>query len=104
MFRGISNFKKSYQPRINIVKEEKGDLVQESHSILARWRDHFSQLLNEHGVNDFRKTEIHTAEPLVSEPGACDVELVIGKLKSKKSPDFNEIPEELIKAGGRTIH
>ena len=77
LFSCISNFKKGYQPRTNIVKEEKGDLVQEFHSILPRWRNHFSQLLNEHGVNDFRKTEIHTAEPLVSEPGACEVELAI---------------------------
>jgi hypothetical protein len=27
---------------INIVKDEKGDLVTDSHSILARWRNHFS--------------------------------------------------------------
>jgi hypothetical protein len=36
MYRGINDFKKGYQPRPNIVKEEKGDLVADSHSILAR--------------------------------------------------------------------
>jgi hypothetical protein len=30
---------KGYQPRTNIVKDEKGDLVADSHSILARWRN-----------------------------------------------------------------
>jgi len=35
-----------YQPRTNIVKDEKGDLDTDSHSILARWRNYFSQLLN----------------------------------------------------------
>jgi len=35
LYRGISNFKKGYQPRTNIVKEEKGDLVTDSQSILA---------------------------------------------------------------------
>jgi hypothetical protein len=51
------------QPRTNVVKDEKGDLVADSHStsILARWRNHFFQLLNVHGVNDVRQTEIHTA-------------------------------------------
>jgi hypothetical protein len=39
---GISDFKKGYQPRTNIVKDEKGDLVRDCHSILARWRNHFS--------------------------------------------------------------
>jgi len=40
-----------------MVKDEKCDLVADSHSILARWRNNFSQLLNVHGVNDVRKTE-----------------------------------------------
>jgi hypothetical protein len=44
MYRGISNFKKVYHPRTNIVKDEKGGLVTDWHSILARWRNRFSQL------------------------------------------------------------
>jgi len=51
-----------------IVQVEKGDLVTGSHSILPRWRKHFSQLFCVHGVNDVRQTEIHTAEPSVPEP------------------------------------
>jgi len=51
---------KGFQPGTNTVKDEKGDLVTDSHSILARWRDHFSQLLNVHGVNDVRQTEVHS--------------------------------------------
>ena len=42
--RGINDFKKGYQPRYNIVKDEKGDLVADSHSILARLRNHFSHV------------------------------------------------------------
>jgi len=60
LHRGISDFKKSYQPGTNIVKNEKNDMVTESHSILARWRNHFSQLMNVHGINDVRQTEIHS--------------------------------------------
>jgi len=56
-------------------------LVQDCYSILARWRDHFSQLLNVHGVNDVRQTEIQTAKLLVPGPTASEVELAIGKLK-----------------------
>jgi len=57
-----------------------------------------------HGVNDVRQTEIHTAEPLVPDPSTFEVELAIGKLKSHKSTGIHQIPAELIKAGGRTIH
>jgi len=44
LYKGISDFKKGYQPRCNIVKEEKGDLVADTHSIVARCRNYFSQL------------------------------------------------------------
>jgi len=70
---------------------------------LARWRNHFSQLLNVHTVNDVRQTETCTAEPLVPEPSAFEVELAVEKLKSHKSPGIGQIPAELMKAGGRTI-
>ena len=78
-------------------------MIADSHSILARWRNHFSQLLNIHGVNDVRQTELHTAEPLVPVPNALEFELAIEKLKSHTSPGFDQIPAELIKAGFRTI-
>jgi len=42
-------------------------------------------------------------EPLVPEPSAFEVELAVGKLKSHKSPGIDQIPAELIKAGGRQI-
>ena len=34
LYRVISDFKKGYQPRTSVVKDEKGDLVPFSHSIL----------------------------------------------------------------------
>jgi hypothetical protein len=79
-------------------------LVADCNSILGRWRNHFSLLLNVlRGVNDVRETEIHTAEPLWPETSAFEVELAIGKLKSHKSQGIDPIPAELIKAESRTI-
>ena len=81
LYRGINDFKKGYQPRTFIVKDEKGDLITDSHSIMTRLRNYFSQLLNVHGVNYVRQTEIHTAQPIVPELSASDFELAIEKLK-----------------------
>jgi hypothetical protein len=103
LYRGINDFKEGYQPRTNIVKDEQGDLIVDSHSILARWRNYFSQVLNVHGVNDVRQAEIHIAELLVPEPSVSEIELDIDKLKSHKSPGIDQILAELIKVGGRTI-
>jgi hypothetical protein len=81
MYRGKKGFKEGYQPRNNIVKDEKCDLVTDSHSILSRWRNNFSHLLNVHGVNDLSQTEILTAETLVPEPSAFGVERASEMLK-----------------------
>jgi hypothetical protein len=70
-------------PGTNGVKDEKGDLFTDGRSILAKWRNHFSQLLNVHGVNDVRPRKIHTAEPRVPEPSASDFEMAIEKLKRR---------------------
>jgi len=86
---GINDFKKGYQPRTIIVKDAKGELFADPHSIMARWRNYFSQLLNVHEDNDVRQAEIHTVETLVTEPSVFEVELAIGKLKNHKSPNID---------------
>jgi len=80
-YRGINAFRKGYQPGTDAVKNEKDNLVTDSHSILARWRNHFSQLLNVHGIHNVWQTEIHTAEPQEPEPSIFKVEMVLEKLK-----------------------
>jgi hypothetical protein len=100
LYRDISDFRKGYQPRTNIVRDEKGDLVTDSHSSVARWRNHFSQPLNIHGVDDVRQTEMHTAEQ-VPEPNVFEGEMAVKKLKRHKLQGIDQIPSEFIKAGVR---
>jgi hypothetical protein len=87
-----------------LVSVCKGDPVADCHSVLDRWRTYFSQLLNVHGDNDVRQAVIHTAEPLVPEHSAFEVEMDSGKLKRYKLSGIDQIPAELIKAGGSTIY
>jgi hypothetical protein len=47
---------------------------------------------------------IHTTESVVPDPRAFESEMVVEKIKRHKSPGMDEIPAELIKAQGRTIH
>jgi hypothetical protein len=46
---------------------------------------------------------MHTAEPFVPEPSASEFEVATGKLKRYKSPGVDQIPVELIQAGGETL-
>jgi hypothetical protein len=85
------------------VKDENGDLLADSHSILNKWKNYFSQLLNVYNVSDVRQIEVHTAKPLVPGPSRLENEIAIGKLKKYKSPGSEEIPAELIQAGGEML-
>jgi hypothetical protein len=97
-------FKKGYHPRINIIKDENGNLLADPQNVLNRWKNFFNQVLNVHGVHDVTQMDIHTVEPLVPEPSLFEVEIAIGKPKSYKSPGTDQIPDELTKAGGETLY
>jgi len=66
-------------------------LVTDSHFTLARWRKHFSQLLDLHWVNNVRRREIQTAEPLVPEANGFEVEMAIVNVKRHESPGTDQI-------------
>jgi hypothetical protein len=102
-YRGINEFKKGYQPRTNLVKDERGDLLADPHKILNRWKNFFWQQLNVHGAGGVMQTAMHTAEPFVPQPSASEAEVAIGKLKRYKSPGADQIAAELIQAGGATL-
>jgi len=50
-----------------------------------------------------RQTEIHTAQPLVPEGSASEMEMAMEKPNRYKSPGTEQIPAELIKAGSWAI-
>jgi hypothetical protein len=56
-----------------------------------------------HNVSDVRRIVAYTAEPLVPHPSRLEVEIAIAKSKKYKSPGGDEIPVELIQAGGEIL-
>jgi hypothetical protein len=82
LYRGINEFKRGYQPRNNLVKDENGDLLADSHHILNSLKYSFTHLLLVHNVSDVTQIEVYTAETLVPSPSRLEVEIAIAKLKS----------------------
>jgi hypothetical protein len=74
-------------------------LVADPYNISARWRNHFSQL----NVMLGRQKYMQQSRALVPEPSAFEFEMAVEKLKRHISLGIDQIPTELIKAGGRTI-
>jgi hypothetical protein len=93
----MNEFKRGYHPRSILVKDENYCLLADSHNILNRWKNYFSQLFNVHSIHDVRQI-IHTAEPIVCHPSPFEVEIGIVKSKKFKSPGSGQIPAELFQA------
>jgi hypothetical protein len=70
--------KKWYQTKINILKDNNGNLLSDPQRVLYRWKVFFNHVLNVHGVHDIRQMVIHTAELLAPEPSLVDVEIAFG--------------------------
>ncbi|KAJ4426617.1 hypothetical protein ANN_26415 [Periplaneta americana] len=83
LYKGKKEFKNGHQPRVNVIKDENGDLLADSPSILNRWKNYFAQLLNVHrpNRNDWDEIEIQTTEPFIPEPTLSEVEIAIENLK-----------------------
>jgi hypothetical protein len=47
-----------YQARTNLVKDGRGNLLVDHHTILNSWKNYFCPLLNVQGAGGLRQTEI----------------------------------------------
>jgi hypothetical protein len=103
LYRGINEFKRGYQPRSNLMKDENGDVLPGSHNIMNGWKNYFSHLVNVYRVSDVRQIEMHTAEMLVPYPSPLEVEIAVATLKRYKSLDCDQIPAELIQGESETL-
>jgi hypothetical protein len=86
----INEYKKGYQPRINIIKDENGNLLADPQSVLNGWNNFFNQMLNVCEVHNIRQMDINMAEPLVPEPILVKMENAVGKLERYKSPGTDQ--------------
>jgi hypothetical protein len=77
--RGMNVFERGYQPRNNLVMNENGDHLADSHSVLNRCRNYFCQLLNVDNVSDARQTEI----PGIQSTGLLDTDFTVSSFPQK---------------------
>jgi hypothetical protein len=85
------------------VKNQNGELLADSHNILSKLKNYYSQLLNMHNISNVRQIDLHIAQPLLSGPSRLEVEIAIANLKKFKSPRTDQISAELFAAGGEIL-
>ncbi|XP_070166158.1 uncharacterized protein [Polyergus mexicanus] len=62
MYMGINNYRKGFQARTEMVKDENDNLITDSTGVLNTWKNHFDRLLNVEFENnrEIESLEFHT--------------------------------------------
>jgi len=97
LYKGVDSLRKGYQSRLEMIRNERGDLEADPTKIVDMWKSYFDKLLNVHKGEEAEEFEIRTAEPWIPEPSEIEVEMSVKKLKNFKSSGIDNIPARLIK-------
>jgi hypothetical protein len=95
-YRKTEKYKRDYQPRSNIVKDENGDLPADSYKFLNRRKSYFSHLRKNYFSHLLNVRELRQLSPF-------EAESVVAKFKTYKLPDTGQILAGLIQALGETL-
>lgn len=97
MYKTIRTLTEEFKPSLKVINDKTGNTLTENNDILGRWAEYCSEM-----YQDTTKTSEITAksEEREPEPMIEEVRSAIKKLKRGKSPGCDDIPAELIQAGG----
>ena len=102
-YKGVSEVRKGYQPRSNMVRDKNGNMLVNEEQIKDRWKEYFSELLNRPDPEE----PVENVEEMNEEEvqGWTDIEVraAINRLKNHKAAGTDGIVAELLKHGGNEL-
>ena len=92
------------QGRSLAIQDKSGNCLTEEKEILSRWTEYCSELYNyescgDNAVLDCSQPPEEDLQPILRE----EVEIAVASLKRGKSAGVDNIPAELVQAGGETM-
>ena len=92
------------QDRSSTIQDKSGKCLTEEKEILSRWTEYCSELYNyescgDNAVLDCSQPPEEDLQPILHE----EVEIAVASLKKGKSAGVDNIPAELVQAGGETM-
>ena len=90
------------QGRSSIIQNRSGKCLIEEHEILSSWTGYCSELYNHesYGDNPFWTA---VSPKMIFNQFREEIEITVASLKKRKSAGVDNIPEELVQAGGETM-
>ncbi|CAF4444579.1 unnamed protein product, partial [Didymodactylos carnosus] len=98
---------RKFVPRLNVIRNKEGTILQSKEEIKQRWTQYCSSLYKDHGGGDRMVKELEEITPLNNEDPQdilyCEVQEAIRALKRNKSPGSDGITSEMLQAGGEQL-
>ena len=89
--------------RSSTIQDKSGKCLTEENEILSRWTEYCSELYNNENCGDNAVLDCsqpqEDLQPILRE----EIEIVVVSLKKRKSSGLDNIPAELVQAGGETM-
>ena len=103
MYKEIESLTKTFQIRLGVIKDENGETLTETEKFTDRWKRYCEEMYSDNQpVNkdqSKKKNENLEDEPCLP-PLKSEIEWAIKSLKDGKSPGYDNIQAEMIKANG----
>ena len=99
LFKAVKEITGKRTPKLNVVKDDDGEILTESDQIKQRWQQYCQGL---YSSNDGLGGVTEPIEVVEDEPDILRSEVVFAlkKMRTGKAPGFDDIPAELIKEKG----
>ncbi|KAI5714830.1 hypothetical protein M8J77_006182 [Diaphorina citri] len=104
-YRTARYFNKGYAARIDLIKDNDGQLVADEKKALEIWRKYFKELLNTEGTAESNNESeiIIENEEEAEEPTLEEIRAAVKILKNGKAAGKDGIPTEVLKKGGEKL-
>ncbi|CAF5052076.1 unnamed protein product, partial [Rotaria magnacalcarata] len=103
----IKMLRKEFVPRLNVIRNQEGTMLQTNDDIKRRWTQYCSSLYKDPGGGNGMIKELVDIEPPEDEVHQdilySEVQTAINSLKRNKSPGSDGITAEMLQAGGEPL-
>jgi len=103
----LKMLKSEFVPRLNVIRDQQGTVLQSKDDIKQRWTQYCSSLYKDPGGGDEVVKELEDIAPPTDEDTQdilySEVQTAIRALKRNKSPGSDKISAEMLQAGGEPL-